>query len=149
VAEFAQSQIDFDPPASVLSPSGRQIVGVATWLAVTSELEDPDVTAQAGLAWATVRTRFVEAVWDLGDGAVVTCTDDVATTWNPAVDADVREKGSRTIATVRNPMRPCRSDGIETAARPGIEFPALGPPRLARGTSFMLQIGQSPGWLET
>jgi hypothetical protein len=46
------------------------------------------VTAQAGLAWATVRTRFVEAVWDLGDGAIVTCTDDVATTWNPAVDAE-------------------------------------------------------------
>lgn len=88
VAEYAQSQIDFEPPASELSPSERQIVGIETWLAVTSELEYPDVSAQAGLAWATVRTRFRDAVWDLGDGSVLTCTVDATTRWDPIAAAD-------------------------------------------------------------
>ena len=88
VAEFAQSRLDFDPPAIELSPPARQVVGVETWLAVTSELEYPDVTAQAGLAWATVRTTFVDVAWDLGDGSTLTCTDDATTTWNRSVPID-------------------------------------------------------------
>ena len=88
VAEFAQSRLDFDSPAIELSPAVRQVVGVETWLAVTSELEYLDVTAQAGLAWATVRTTFREAVWDLGDGSTLSCTDDAATTWNQTIPTE-------------------------------------------------------------
>ena len=80
VAEFAQSRLDLDPPAIELSPAARQVVGIETWLAVTSELEYLDVTAQAGLAWATVRTTFRDVTWDLGDGSTLTCTDDATTT---------------------------------------------------------------------
>jgi hypothetical protein len=88
VAEYAQSQIEFEPPAMQFSPAERQVVGIETWLAVTSELDYPDVSAQAGLAWATVRTRFRDAVWDLGDGSVLTCTDDATTTWDPTAAVD-------------------------------------------------------------
>lgn len=88
VAEFAQSRLDFDSPAIELSPEVRQVVGVETWLAVTSELEYPDVTAQAGLAWATVRTTFREALWNLGDGSTLSCTEDATTTWNQTVPID-------------------------------------------------------------
>jgi hypothetical protein len=93
VAEYAQSQIEFEPPAMELSPTERQVVGVETWLAVTSELDYPDVSAQAGLAWATVRTRFRDAVWDLGDGSILRCTDDATTTWDPTMAVDQQTSG--------------------------------------------------------
>ena len=88
VAEFAQSRLDLDHPAVELSPAASQVVGIETWLAVTSELEYLDVTAQAGLAWATVRTTFRDVTWDLGDGSSLTCTDDATTTWNPSIRGD-------------------------------------------------------------
>jgi hypothetical protein len=88
VAEFARNQIEFEVPTSELSPAERQVVGVETWLAITSELDYPDVTAQAGLAWATVRTRFRDVVWDLGDGSTVICSEDATRTWDTSLGLD-------------------------------------------------------------
>jgi hypothetical protein len=80
-ARFALQRVAFDPPTSELSPAGRQVVGVETWLAVTSRLEYADVTAQAGPVWSTVRPVFRDARWRLGDGRTVVCTADATTVW--------------------------------------------------------------------
>ena len=96
VAEFAESQIDLAAPEPQLSPPFVQVVGIETWLAVTSELEYPDTTAQAGLAWATVRTTFRDAVWNLGDGSVITCVADAATTWDPRAIGEQRSACTHT-----------------------------------------------------
>lgn len=88
VAEFALSRLDLESPTVELSPATAQIVGIETWLAVVSELDYPEVTAQAGLAWATVRTTFVDAVWELGDGSTVTCDEEVDVVWDPSLTGE-------------------------------------------------------------
>ena len=96
VAEFAQSRLDLVAPEPGLSPPLVQIVGVETWLAVVSDIEYADVTAQAGRAWATVRTTFRDVVWEMGDGSVVTCVADATTTWNPLADGGQRSACTHT-----------------------------------------------------
>ncbi len=83
IAKFAVDSIAFQTPIPALSPPGRQIVGVETWLGVASRLSYRDVSAQAGNTWVTVRPALRGATWTLGDGSEVTCTADVATVWNP------------------------------------------------------------------
>ncbi len=90
VAQYAANSIKFARPTPVLSPMTNQVVGVPTWLAVTSELSYGPVSAQAGNVWATVRPRFSHATWNLGNGDTVTCVADVATTWDPDVDPDAQ-----------------------------------------------------------
>ena len=81
-ARFALARIDFERPGPELSPRGRQIPGVPTWLGVTSQLDYDPVTAQAGPVWATVRPVLRHVSWDTGDGTTVVCTTDAATTWS-------------------------------------------------------------------
>jgi len=97
VAKFAIDSIAFETPIPVLSPPGRQIAGVQTWLGVTSKLIYRDVSAQAGNTWATVRPVLRRAVWIMGDGSTVSCSADVATIWNPDLS---NESQSTTCAHV-------------------------------------------------
>lgn len=84
---YASRAIPFEPAAAELSPAAEQIVGVPTWLAVTSELDYAPVTANAGPLWATVRPVFRDVRWDMGDGSVpIRCAgDDVAVRFDPDV----------------------------------------------------------------
>lgn len=83
-ARFAISHINFEPPEIRLSPPSRQVVGVPTWLAVTSRLHYKQVSANAGPVWATASATFRDVTWDLGNGASRTCRADVAKVWDPA-----------------------------------------------------------------
>jgi len=87
VAKFAIDSITFENPAPVLSPPGQQIVGVETWLGVSSRLAYQPASAQAGNTWATVYPVLRDAVWTLGDLATVRCVTDIDTTWAPASPA--------------------------------------------------------------
>ncbi len=82
-ARFAVDSIVFEAPSPVLSPPGRQIVGVETWLGVASRLDYADASAQAGNTWVTVRPVLRDATWNLGDGSVARCTQDIARFWDP------------------------------------------------------------------
>ena len=84
VARFAVNHLNFESPLPVLSPAGDQIVGVETWLAVTSQLDYPAISADAGPVWATVRPVFRSATWDMGNGDRVTCTREggATTVWD-------------------------------------------------------------------
>ncbi|MEM9465008.1 MAG: hypothetical protein AAGA90_06530 [Actinomycetota bacterium] len=82
VSQFAADSIDFELPTPETSPTLDQVVGIPTWLAVTSTLDYPAVSAQAGNVFATVIPTFSHVVWTMGNGDEVTCTDDVATTWD-------------------------------------------------------------------
>jgi hypothetical protein len=84
VARFAVNHLNFESPLPVLSPAGDQIVGVETWLAVTSQLDYPSISADAGPVWATVRPVFRSVTWDMGNGDRVTCTREggATTVWN-------------------------------------------------------------------
>jgi hypothetical protein len=87
-ARFALDRIRFEEPRPRLSPEAAQIVGVPTWLAVTSQLAYGDATAQAGPVWASVRPVFRDVSWAMGDGTAVVCADDVDVVWEPGRPAD-------------------------------------------------------------
>jgi len=103
VAKFAVDSINFELPTPVLSPPGEQVVGVETWLGVSSRLTYPSVSAQAGNTWATVRPVLREAVWNLGDGATVNCATDIATTWDPSAPASQSTTCSHLFESVSGP----------------------------------------------
>ena len=88
VAEFATGSIGFDIPAVEISPATEQVVGVPTWLAVTSPVDLAPVTAAAGPIWATAIPEFREAVWEFGNDESMRCVDDVATVWDPDLGDD-------------------------------------------------------------
>ncbi len=96
VARFAVAHINFEQPVVQLSPPRRQVVGVPSWLAVTSRLHYTEVSANAGPVWATVSASFRDVTWDLGNGASRVCTEDVAKVWDPT---NSREQTSRCTYT--------------------------------------------------
>ncbi len=83
-ARFAIAHLNFEHPVIELSPPGRQVVGVPSWLAVTSRLHYGRASANAGPVWATVRASFVNVTWDLSNGENLVCDQDVAKVWDPA-----------------------------------------------------------------
>ena len=85
---FTRDQIVFDAPAPELSPVGDQVVGVASWLAVTSQLDYDSVSAQAGPIWVTATPVFEHIRWEMGNGDELLCIDDVDVVWNPALGED-------------------------------------------------------------
>lgn len=82
-ARFAIAHINFELPRIELSPPREQIVGIPTWLVITSRLRYDEVSANAGPVWASVRATFRDVIWDLGDGASRVCTQDVSKVWDP------------------------------------------------------------------
>ena len=81
-ALFAIAHINFEQPAIELSPPHQQVVGVPTWLAITSRLRYDQVSADAGPVWATVWASFRDVTWDFGNGASRVCTQDVSKVWD-------------------------------------------------------------------
>ena len=57
VASFAVGNIDFTIPDFETSPEAEQVVGIPTWLAVTSPIDLAPVNAAAGPIWATATPR--------------------------------------------------------------------------------------------
>ena len=97
VSKYAVGLLGLEAPVAAVSPPAMQMVGVETWLAVTSRLRGySERSAQAGSVWATVRAFFADATWDLGPHGPLTCTADAARTWNPALSGD-RQRSDCTI----------------------------------------------------
>jgi hypothetical protein len=90
VANFAADSITFEAPVPALSPVGEQIVGVPTWLAVTSELDYPAVSAAAGPVWASVRPEFRDVTFTTAIGDEITCDRETGATtlWDPSGPAN-------------------------------------------------------------
>ncbi|MEM8707827.1 MAG: hypothetical protein AAGE98_15285 [Actinomycetota bacterium] len=88
--EYASDAIPFEPAMPELSPAVDQVVGVPTWLAVTTQLEYDAVVANAGPLSATARAEFRNVRWDMGDGTPeIVCTGaDVAVVYDPDVPED-------------------------------------------------------------
>lgn len=87
VSEFALDALEVAAPDVAISPAGRQLVGVETWLGVASDLDYDAIHAHAGPVWVSVRPEPMSVTWDMGDGDHVTCpvTDAVAIeTWSAA-----------------------------------------------------------------
>ena len=84
-ARFAIANITFASPVLALNPVGDQIVGIPSWLAVTSELDYAQISAQTGPVWVTVEPIFRQVVWEMGNGDTVTCSLDggATTVWEP------------------------------------------------------------------
>lgn len=72
-AQHALDSIEFALPSAVLTPPGRQIVGVPTDVEVVSRLDYPSASAEAGPVWATVQPEFHSVVWEPGNGDTVVC----------------------------------------------------------------------------
>ncbi len=100
VSDFALASMDFVDPALVVNPGATHIVGIDSWLAVSSQLDYHTVHANAGPVWVSVRPRFRNVVWDLGNGDTVSCTRDrdATTVWEP----DVSDQSSECTYTYEN-----------------------------------------------
>ena len=86
-ALFAIAHINFEVPEIELSPPGRQVVGVPSWLAVTSRLRYDEVSANAGPVWATAWALFRDVTWDFGNtDPPLDCRQDVAKVWDPTTN---------------------------------------------------------------
>ncbi|GJM37758.1 MAG: hypothetical protein DHS20C19_11250 [Acidimicrobiales bacterium] len=81
VAAFAVERITFEAPVIATAPATHHVVGVPTWLAVTSQLDYDAVSAQAGPVWATVRPVFRDVTWNLGNGDRHVCVGDATNVW--------------------------------------------------------------------
>ncbi len=81
-ARFAIAHLGFELPEIELSPPRRQVVGIPTWLAVTSRLRYDQVSANAGPVWASAWASLRDVTWNLGNGASIVCTDDVSKVWD-------------------------------------------------------------------
>ena len=95
VSEFALASMDFVSPVPELNPSADQIVGIESWLAVTSRLDYDPIHANAGPVWVSVRPRFRDVLWDLGSGDTVRCTreSDATKVWDP----EARQQSSECV----------------------------------------------------
>jgi hypothetical protein len=95
VSEFALNSMDFASPVPALSPAADHIVGVESWLAVTSPLDYDPIHANAGPVWVSVWPRFRDVRWDLGNGDTVRCTreSDATTVWDP----ELRDQSSECV----------------------------------------------------
>lgn len=82
VADLAVKHLKLKNPRIALSPEKFQIVGIPTWLAVTSKLVYSKVTASAGPVWATADARFNRIVWSFGNGHKRTCRGLQNKVWN-------------------------------------------------------------------
>ena len=98
-AQFAIAHINFEQLAIELSPPHQQVVGVTSWLAVTSELSYDQVSANAGPVWATVWASFRDVTWDFGNGASRVCTQDVSKVWDSTTN---QPQSSRCTYTYTN-----------------------------------------------
>lgn len=87
-AAHALASIDFERPAIATAPSAVHVVGVPSWLAVTSRLDYPTASAEAGPVWATVRPVFRDVTWRFGNGDRVVCVGDATRVWHPGRDDD-------------------------------------------------------------
>ncbi|MCQ3812856.1 MAG: hypothetical protein KTU85_00340 [Acidimicrobiia bacterium] len=82
-AQYAVEHLNLEVPKIVLSPPSQQIVGVPTWLAITSRVQYPTVSANAGPVWASVKAQFRSVTWDLGDGSpALRCFGDFNKVWD-------------------------------------------------------------------
>lgn len=98
-ARFAIAHIDFELPEIELSPPREQVVGVPTWLAITSRLRYDEVSANAGPVWATVWASLRDVTWDLGNGARRVCHQDVSKVWDSTTN---QPQSSRCTYTYTN-----------------------------------------------
>ncbi len=79
------------PGATPLDPAAPGVVGIQTWLWVDNAGADSfgpiTRTATAGSVSVTATAKVTKVVWDMGDGAEVTCRD-TGTEWTRADGAD-------------------------------------------------------------
>ena len=85
VAQQAESHLVLPVPAVAMSPAAFQVVRVPTWLWVAGAAWRPvTATAQVPGTAVTATATPVSVVWDLGDGAAVTCRG-AGTPYRPGV----------------------------------------------------------------
>jgi hypothetical protein len=77
LAEQALASLDLPGPTVHMSPEGRQIVALPSWLWIApSQWEPRRVAATAGPVTSTVTVTPVAVTWDMGDGTRFTCARD-------------------------------------------------------------------------
>ena len=85
VAKHATDLLRLQRPRTVVAPPTKQLVGIEIWFAVTSRLDYPRKSAQAGETWATVKAVFSNVTWDFGSYGRLRCTTDATKRWNTSL----------------------------------------------------------------
>ena len=88
VRRYAHNLLKLAQPQTLMWPRRKQLVGVKTWLAVTSPLKYAHKSAQIGNTWATVKASFKHVDWDFGIHGQVRCVKDANKRWNPALPSN-------------------------------------------------------------
>lgn len=86
LAEQARNQLRLQGPTIALSPTGRQLIRLPTWMWLDPAGWHPvSATAAAGGVSVTAVATPAEVVWAMGDGAQVRCTGP-GTPYRPDID---------------------------------------------------------------
>ena len=86
LARQARSRLDLPPVVVQVNPAGTALVNVPTWLFLGGGWQPQSATASVPGVSVTATAAPTVAVWDLGDGATVTCRGP-GTPWRPGMDA--------------------------------------------------------------
>ena len=86
ITTYAYRSMTFDAPEPAINPVADQVVGIPTWLAVSSRLDYPSVSAAAGPVWASVRPELRDVVFTMPNGDTVRCDreSDMTLVWDAA-----------------------------------------------------------------
>lgn len=107
VSEFALASLRIAQPEVATNPGDQQIVGIDTWLAVSSNLEYEPIHANAGPVWTSVRPVPHSISWDMGNDERTTCPPDAAA-FEPWADTATDDPECR----YRYESRPVAADGV-------------------------------------
>jgi hypothetical protein len=144
LAQQAVDRLTLPRPNIKTSPESAQLVQLPTWLAV-SESSWTVQTAEASLGdqVATATATPVQAVWDMGDGHTVTCTDRGAE-WTRGTDP---EAASDCGHTYTQPSADALEVQVTVTWR--ITWEVVWPGESVTGTAPDMTTSRTTNWLVT
>ncbi len=146
LVEEAVDRVAPGDPEVEVAPAGLQVTQLPSWLAIDPTYWNAErrASASAGRVVVNAEVSPVEAIWDMGDGTVVTC--DAGTVWSPDQDPTAAPCGhvyERTSLAVPGQAFEV-STTVEfrvdvTTSIPGASF---GPFQLERQTVQSVEVGE-------
>ena len=148
LATEAHKYLRLPLPQAALSPSGDQIVNLATWLTVdqASWAERRSTVSVPGVS-VTVIARPEAVIWSLGDGTIVTC-DGPGTTYDPSRPADVQTPTCAYTFARSSASRPDHAYAATVTVRWHATWTVVGAPGggdlgvIERRTAFAIRVGE-------
>ena len=122
-AELALERLDLPDPPMRFNPPGAQLVGLPSWLWVDMAWEPTEVSASVTGVTSTVVAMPIEVVWDMGDGATVTCAGPGAV-YDPGRTPDSQSSGCSHLYTHPSYAQPSGAYGVSATVTYAVTWSA-------------------------